>query len=211
MVLRKFIIGLIFATLAVGLSFADKKSEEFVSEYASIVLGVLNNPELSKEDRVESFNAYMDEFAFIDRVSRFVIGKYNRRFEKNEYDRYAKAFRDFTLAVYISELDQYRGSELIVHGSIDRKKNDSVVKTTLRHVNGDEMKVDWRVLFRDEKYGVVDVAVSYEGSTIWLAIEQRAQFLSILDRNQGSADALIATIECRTQKLLGDEEMECEF
>ncbi len=191
-------------------SYADEQSEDFVREYASIVLEVLSNPELNQEERVDSFNSYMDEFAFIDRVSRFVIGKYNRRFEKAEYDRYAKAFRDFTLAVYISELDQYRGSKLIVHGSIDRKKHDSVVKTTLRHVNGDEMKVDWRVLFRNDKHGVVDVAVSYEGNTIWLAIEQRAQFLSILDRNHGSADALIATIECRTHKLLAKEEGECE-
>ena len=207
--LNRLVICMLVVAHSAALSFADKKSEDFVSEYASIVLNVLSNPELSQEERVDSFNSYMDEFAFIDRVSRFVIGKYNRRFDKGEYERYAKAFRDFTLAVYISELDQYRGSKLIVHGSVDRKKNDSVVKTTLRHVNGDEMKVDWRVLFRDDKHGVVDVAVSYEGSTIWLAIEQRAQFLSILDRNHGSADALIATIECRTRKLLNDEAGEC--
>ena len=209
--IHRIITCLLIVSLLSAPTFADDESENFVEKNASIVLEVLSHPELSPEEKAEQFNNYMEEFAFIDRVSRFVIGKYGRKFKEPEYKRYEKAFKNFMLAVYITELLEFGGAELIVHGSKDRKKGDSVVKTTLRKSNGETLKVDWRVLVRDGKHGVVDVAVTYEGSTIWLAIEQRAQFLSILDRNQGSADALVSLIECRTNKLLNPEAPECDF
>ena len=63
------------------------------------------------------------------------------------------------------------------------------------------MDVRWRVLTRDGKYQVVDVALNLDGNLIWLAIEQRAQFLALLDRSNGSADALIEKIESMKRNL----------
>ena len=63
------------------------------------------------------------------------------------------------------------------------------------------MDVRWRVLTRDGKYQVVDVALNLDGNLIWLAIEQRAQFLALLDRSNGSAEALIDKIESMKRKL----------
>ena len=48
---------------------------------------------------------------------------------------------------------------------------------------------------------VVDVALDLDGNLPWLAIEQRAQFLSLLDRNNGSANGLIAKINEMTNNL----------
>ncbi len=63
------------------------------------------------------------------------------------------------------------------------------------------MDVRWRVLNRNGEYQVVDVALNIDGNLLWLAIEQRAQFLSLLDRTNGSADALVAKIEEMTGTL----------
>ena len=64
------------------------------------------------------------------------------------------------------------------------------------------MKVRWRVLNRQDKYQVVDVALSSEGNLIWLVIEQQAQFLSILDQNNGSVEALTDVIDAMTQEMV---------
>ena len=180
---------------------ADARTEAFVKENANEVLATLNDPALSSSERTAAFNAYMDQFADIDAISNFVIGIYSRRFTPEELARYRAAFRTYALAVYETELDAYRGEEVIVRNSVDRSPTDSIVNTYIRRQNSGDFDVRWRVLERNGSFQVVDVALNFDGNLIWLAIEQRAQFLALLDRTNGSADALIAEIERMTEKL----------
>ena len=180
---------------------ADAKTEMYVQTNASEVLASLNDPTLDAEARTKKFNAYMDEFTDMVAVSNFAIGKYARRFSEDELARYRKAFREYALAVYENELDAYRGEAVIVKDSVDRSATDSIVNTVIKRQDGKDMDVRWRVLTRDGKYQVVDVALNLDGNLIWLAIEQRAQFLALLDRSNGSADALIEKIESMKRNL----------
>ncbi len=182
-------------------SFADVKTEAYVQENASEVLASLNDPSLDAEERTEKFNTYMDEFTDMTAVSNFAIGKYARRFTEDELARYRKVFREYALAVYENELDAYRGEAVIVKDSVDRSATDSIVNTVIKRQDGKDMDVRWRVLTRDGKYQVVDVALNLDGNLIWLAIEQRAQFLALLDRSNGSAEALINKIESMKRNL----------
>ena len=180
---------------------ADAKTESYVQENASDLLASLNDPSLDSEERTEKFNTYMDEFTDMTAVSNFAIGKYARRFSEDELARYRKVFREYALAVYENELDAYRGEAVIVKDSVDRSATDSIVNTVIKRQDGKDMDVRWRVLTRDGKYQVVDVALNLDGNLIWLAIEQRAQFLALLDRSNGSAEALIDKIESMKRKL----------
>ncbi|WP_034812161.1 phospholipid-binding protein MlaC [Hyphomonas sp. L-53-1-40] len=182
-------------------SYADAKTESYVQGNASDVLASLNDPSLDAEERTEKFNTYMDEFTDMTAVSNFAIGKYARRFNEDELARYRKIFREYALAVYENELDAYRGEAVIVKDSVDRSPTDSIVNTVIKRQDGKDMDVRWRVLTRDGKYQVVDVALNLDGNLIWLAIEQRAQFLALLDRSNGSAEALIDKIESMKRKL----------
>ena len=84
------------------------------------------------------------------------------------------------------------------------RDRDSIVDSIVRRQNGDSQDVRWRVLSRNGKYEVVDIALNFDGSLLWLAIEQRAQFLDLLDRTGGSADALIEKLETLTAELRED-------
>ncbi len=180
---------------------ADANSQAYVAKNASEALATLNDPEMTAAQRTATFSSYMDKFTDLDAVSNFVIGKYARRFTPDELVRYRKAFRVYALAVYEAQLDAYRGEAVEVTGSIDRTPTDSIVSTVIRHEDGDKLEVKWRVLFRDGGYQVVDVALNLDGNVIWLGIEQRAQFIDLLDRTNGSADALIRKINSMTASL----------
>lgn len=117
-------------------------------------------------------------------------------------EAYLSSFRAYALAVYEFYFNEYRGRDVTVTGSIDRNANDSVVDTEIVRSDGRELAVRWRVLKRGDRFQVVDVALMDSGNQIWLAIEQRAQFLSILDRNNGSVDALIVEIDRLTDDLI---------
>ncbi|GGB68417.1 MULTISPECIES: MlaC/ttg2D family ABC transporter substrate-binding protein [Henriciella] len=201
MKLRNVLISTAALVAVAAPALADAKTESFVKQNANEVLNSLNNPNLSQRERTELFSGYMEQFADFDAVSKFVIGKYARRFTPEELQAYQQAFRTYALAVYENELDAYRGNEVVIEGSTDRTANDSIVDTSIARADGKTMDVRWRVLNRGGKYQVVDVALDIDGNLIWLAIEQQAQFLALLDRTNGSADALIDKISSMTDKL----------
>ena len=204
MLLKNLIRSTLAATLVAALAlpaFADARTEAYVQKNASEALSTLNNPKLTAAERTATFNAYMDKFTDIDAVSNFVIGKYARRFTEDELTRYRKAFRNYALAVYEAQLDAYRGEAVVVKSSVDRSPTDSIVNTVIKRKDGKEMDVRWRVQGKEGSYQVVDVALNSDGNLIWLGIEQRAQFIALLDDNNGSADKLIAKIDSMTKKL----------
>ena len=187
---------------AAGLAAADEKTEAYVQENANNVLSSLNAPDVTAEERRAKFQQYMEEFSNLDAVAKFVIGRYSRQFTEDELEAYIAAFRTYALAVYEFYFNEYKGQAVEVTGSLDRNARDSIVDTTILRADGEALTVRWRVLQRGGEYQVVDIALNADGNLIWLAIEQQAQFLSILDQNNGSADALIAKIESMTDELV---------
>ena len=189
------------AVLAISPAYSDAASEAFIKDNATRILETLDDKTLDDAARTEKFIQYMDEFSNLDRVASFVIGKYSRRFAPEDLARYRDAFRKYNLTAYQEQFDNYRGSEIEIRGSTDRSKTDSIVDTIVRRKNGDTQDVRWRVLSRNGKYEVVDIALNFDGSLLWLAIEQRAQFLDLLDRTNGSVDALIQKLADLTREL----------
>lgn len=201
MMSRKWILSASLLAFTAMPAFADAKTEEYVRTNANEVLASLNAPGLTTEQRREQFQTYMDEFTNLDAVAKFVIGKYSKRFTPEEMDRYLTAFRSYALVVYEFYFNEYKGRDVKVLGSTDRNPRDSIVDTEIVRADGQELEVRWRVLNRGGTYQVVDVALNSDGNLIWLAIEQQAQFLSILDKNNGSVDALITRIDAEAAKL----------
>ena len=201
----KTVLTIICLTLmSIDLAYADEASETFVQENADRVLALLDDQSLDAQGRTDTFNAYMDEFSNIDRIAAFVIGKYARRFSPEELAAYRTAFRAYNLKAYELQFDAYRGSKIKITGSTDRSETDSIVDTIVTQTNGETQDVRWRVLERRGKLQIVDVAVNFDGNLLWLAIEQRAQFLDLLDRTNGSADALVSKLEELTAELNED-------
>ena len=202
MISRKWILSATMLAFTALPAFADTQTEEYVRSNANDVLASLNAPGLTAAERRVQFQTYMDEFANLDAVAKFVIGKYAKRFSDEEMEAYLATFRAYALAVYEFYFNEYRGRDVKVVGSTDRNARDSIVDTEIVRADGQELEVRWRVLNRGGKYQVVDVALNAEGNLIWLAIEQQAQFLSILDQNNGSSDALIKKINSMTDELI---------
>ena len=197
----RWMLAIAVIAMATGAAHADKTTEEYVRINANEVLDSLNKPELSAEERRAGFQRYMDEFANIDAIARFTIGKYARRFTAEEMAEYTAAFREYALATYEYYFYEYKGREVDVTGSTDRNANDSIVDTKILRGDGQEMEVRWRVLNRGGKYQVVDVALNADGNLIWLAIEQQAQFIALLDKSNGSAEKLTAKIKDMTREV----------
>jgi phospholipid transport system substrate-binding protein len=198
--IRTFIAAMALALAPLTLAHADAASESFVQENANKVLQALDETGLTRSERSRKFSGFMDELSDLDGVSRFVLGKYGRRFNPDELTRYRDIYRTYSLVNYEAQFDEYRGADIEITGSVDTKR-DSIVNSIIRKDDGETLKVSWRVRQRADRYQVIDVGLHLDGNLLWLAVEQRAQFLDLLDRNGGSADALIAKLEQLTLEL----------
>lgn len=203
--IRNFIMAAFALCFAALPAAADETTETYVEVNANEVLATLNDPTLDTQSRTDAFSAYMDEFADIRSISRFVLGKYARRVEKEEFETFATAFRDYMLVVYEVELDRYRGEEVVVLGSKNVTPRIIDVNTIIPQENGDPFKLDWRVRKFKDEYKVVDVGLRFDGQHIWLGIYTQDQFRNLLNQNGGELQVLLDWMERETAKLRAEQ------
>ncbi|MBI1359898.1 MAG: ABC transporter substrate-binding protein [Alphaproteobacteria bacterium] len=189
-------VGAIVLTAPAAL--ADKKSEAYVEAQANAVLKVLNDKTLTSDERSAKFADYMHKFAYMPDIARRVLGAQGRSLSEAQFDRYYKTFEEYATEVYQAQLDEFRGESIKVVGSTDPAPRRSQVNTLIKSTeSGKDIQVVWDVLQSKDgqTYRVRDVGINLDGSVIWLAQDQQAQFESFLDRNNGDIDKLIDRIK----------------
>lgn len=201
----------LFPMLALGAAlafaqpaFADAKSEAYVEASANKVLKVLSDDTLTDDERAAKFSQFMHEFAHVPTIARRVLGASGRSLSEADFNKYYKAFEEYAIAVYEVQLDQFRGEALRITGSTDVDNRRSQVKSLVRSgQTGKDIQVIWDVLLSADgkTYRVRDVGLNLNGSVLWLAQDQQAQFESFLDRNNNDVDKLVARINKMTADL----------
>lgn len=178
-------------------AFADKKSEAYVEAKAEEVLQVLNDKTLGVQQRRAKFSEYMHKFAHMPSIARRVLGAEGRSLSEADFDKYYRAFEKYAIEVYETHLDQFRGEAIKVTGSRDEDARRSMISSVIKSSQtGKDTKVFWDVLMSQDgqTYRVRDVGIDINGSVLWLAQDQQAQFESFLGRNNGDVDKLVARI-----------------
>ncbi|NDC57803.1 MAG: ABC transporter substrate-binding protein [Alphaproteobacteria bacterium] len=193
---------------AAGPAFADRAAEDYVAKNAPLALSTLNAKNLSPIERQAAFGKLFDQFADLPRIADFVLGRYarNARADDALYKDWISTYREYSIAVYQDQLDQYRGNTIrILAGSKDATINGrfySVVRSEILRPGQKPLEVQWRLLRNAEgTFRVVDVAVQLEENVVWLAIQQQAEFLAFLDRNKGDVRALLSDVKRQTQTM----------
>ena len=170
----------------------DAGAEAFVQTKAQRVITVLANKSMSDAQKTQVFHQAVDELADVPRITNFVLGKYARTITPEQRARFTPVFRAYAENVYQSRIDDYRGEQLKVVGSVVNKPGDVTVKTL---ISGGQitqpLPVSWRVLGGGQTWKVVDV--QFKG--IWLAINQQQDFVSTIDNAGGNIDVLINQLQ----------------
>jgi phospholipid transport system substrate-binding protein len=165
----------------------DPSAEAFVQTKAQRVISVLANKSMSEAQKKQVFRQAVDELADVPRITNFVLGKYARTITPEQRARFTPVFRTYAENVYQSRIDDYRGEQLKVTGSVVRKPGDVIVNTVVSGGQlGQPVPVSWRVLGGGANWKVVDV--QFKG--IWLAITQQQDFVSTIDNAGGNIDVL---------------------
>ena len=191
---RRRLLPLALATLAVAAISAAQAatpSETFISNNIQRSLEILNGKELRPEQRSRQFEDLLLGIVDMKRIALFTLGQYGSTASLADQDRFVAAFQNYAIASYQTYFARYAGQTLTVSGSTERAPQDVVVITMLKdpndHSGQQPLEVDFRVRSDTGKPMLVDFSVA----GMWLALEERDQFVAFLDHNDGSIPKLI--------------------
>jgi phospholipid transport system substrate-binding protein len=182
---------------------AETPAENYVRANVQRGLGILNNHGLPDAQRRAEFRDFLTSLTDIRRIAMFTLGAARRTASPPDTEAFVNAFRNYAVAVYESRLTAYAGQSLKVTSSTVHAANDYIVSTVLvdptgkTDSGGGPIEVDFRVLYDNGRYVVIDVSIA----GVWLAIEERDQFSSFLEENNDSLPALITHLNALTQRL----------
>lgn len=197
-----------FAAIAAGAAALAAVAQPAAADQAAetYVQGILDEaaPILAGGDHdamLDGIDTLVGKYVDMRRIGRFVLGQYARRLTEAQEAEYYPLFDRYATMIYRNTLSDYAGESLVVTGSVDRSERDIIVNSKLANPEPGSAYantvIHWRV-YRDHDgdLSVVDAGAD----SVWLAIEQRSQFASIISNNGGGekgVDALIAEIKAR--------------
>ena len=186
--IRKIIIlcSVFFLSISPVMAEKSPEAEAFVMDVSNRVIDILSYT--STTEKEDAFRTLLNEKANLKRIAAFTLGKYRRQLSPAELQEFQSLFESMITKVYANRLGTYEDQQIIVLGS-EKKKKDYLVETELRFKDGsDPIAIVWRL--RQEKDGKITL-FDLRVLGIWMALEQRETFLSILKNNNEDFDVLL--------------------
>jgi len=168
----------------------DPQAEQFVRDLSDRGLEILDDPDKPLEDKKKAFGNLVIDNANIEQIGYFTLGRYRRAATPEQLEEFTALFEQYTRNFYESRLGGFSGESMDVTGSVKRKDNDVIVTSNFVMGPDSEISVNWRL----EKTGSEYIIRDLEIAGIWLALEQRSQFTSVIANNGGKFDALLVKL-----------------
>ena len=185
-------VGVAASLIAGAPASAATPAEDYVQNNINKGLDILNNKQLSTEQRRSQFETFLLGLTDMKRIADFTLGQYRRTASPADLAAFEGAFQNYAPAVYQSYFSKYAGQTMKVTGSQARAPDDIIVATQLidphDHSGQQPLEVDFRVRTDAGKPVVVDFSVA----GIWLALNERDQFTSFLGQNNGNIPTLVS-------------------
>ncbi len=137
------------------------------------------------------FRGLVNQYTAISSVSRFSLGKYARRISSSQKRTYEKLMRGFITRQFVDNAASLAGRSFVIKSSRARTSRDIIVKGAIVFSGGRQTPVEWRVIRSGSSFRVFDVKVK----GVWLALNMRSQFASVLSKSGGDMNALFAYLK----------------
>ena len=144
--------------------------------------------------RVARFHELFREDFDVPGIARFVLGRYWKTATTEQQQEFIKLFEDYIALVYSSQLAAYSGETLKVTGSRADPQGAIVASEIIRPAGTPPVKVEWHLADQNGTYKIRDVAVD----GISMAVTQRSEFATVIQRNGGQVQGLIAMLREKT-------------
>jgi phospholipid transport system substrate-binding protein len=167
-------------------------ARSFVDAMAKKTVAFLADKALSEKQKKSQFRTLLFADFDMDTIGRFVLGTYWRTSTPAQRDEYLRLFREMIAAVWAERFESYEGQKFELRGAraAEDSAKDTIVSSVIIPQGNPDVRVEWRVRFKDGQYKIVDVVV--EG--VSLSVTQRSDFASVIQRGGGDVQVLLASL-----------------
>ena len=155
------------------------ESRAFVEKLADDAVRTWAMHESDEAARSEAMDALIRSAFDVDFISRAVLGRYWRKLDAGQRERFRELFPEFVVEVYLPHIAKYSRDHLRVLGARPRGKRDVVVKSELLTDEGDWIEADWRTRSVGDGIRIIDLSVA----GVSLLLVQRQEFEAVIRRD----------------------------
>jgi phospholipid transport system substrate-binding protein len=167
---------------------AAQNAASFIASLGARGLQALR-PSLSEAQKEAGFRELLVNNFDLPGISRFVLGSYARGMSPAAQQEFEPLFRDYLTRVYTQRLSRYADAPFRVTGS-RQVGDETVVTSQVSAGGGSPVDIDWHLQNRNGRFVVTDVVVG----AVSMKVTQRSEFASVIQRNGGKPEALIAVL-----------------
>ena len=192
MIRRSGLVGALFLGLLLlpGAATAQD-ARAFVNTLGQQAIQVLG-PSVAPAQRVARFRELFRNDFDVPGIGQFVLGRYWRSATPQEQQEFLQLFQEYIVRAYSSRLGEYGGEPFRVTGA-RQSGDETIVTSEIVRGSGGRIQVDWYLIGGPGGYKITDV---YVGG-VSMKVTQRDEFASVIQRNGGRVDALLAQIRQR--------------
>jgi len=198
---RRLLLGsaLIVAPLALGfaapaMAQAADDPAQFVQALGDKAMAQLAGKEIPAEEERARFRKLLNESFDVPTIGRFTVGRayWNSASPQQQQD-FLNLYESQVVNAYAKRFQDYSGEQFKVRGELkEAGGGDTIVNSQIIRPNGGPpVSVQWRV--RGEQAGLKIVDVVIQG--ISMAVTDRNQFSSVIERGGGDIQALIDALK----------------
>ena len=168
----------------------------FIQDIGNKAINVIKDKSLTQEQRNAKYHEILRNAFDLKTIGHFVIGHAWDTATPEQQQEYMKLFEDLVVKLYGDRISLYSGENFHVKGVRSENDQDIMVSSVIEHPGGAQpTTVDWRVRQKGGNLAIVDVIV--EG--VSQSVTQRQEYSSIIQRDGGKLDGLLATMRQRVE------------
>ena len=132
------------------------------------------------------FVSLLQRHSDIRSVALFSLGTYQKELPSELRSKYFELVMRYAAGFFAYYVEDFAGTDFDIKSSKPQGKA-TIVESAIRYAGGRSAPVKWRVVSAGGGYRVNDVNVR----GIWLSLQMKQQFTSVLKRSRGDFDALL--------------------
>ncbi len=166
----------------------------FIAGLGNRAIQVLG-PSVPAAQRTAAFRQLLASDFDIPGASRFVLGPAGRGLSPEQQQEFQTLFRDYLAEAYSARLGQYAGDRFEVTGT-QPAGDETIVTSQVMGRGGQPVQMVWHVVDHGGRPLVSDVYVD----GVSMRVTHRQEFASIIQRNGGHPEALLAALRQQLQQ-----------
>ena len=175
-------IGLLGAVPAVS---ARGSAEKYVASIGADVIRLANSG-AAKPAMRKRFSALINRHTNLRSVGLFALGPYQRQLPASQREEFSRLVGGYIAAFFVYYLKDFKGTSVDIKSSVQQGAS-TVVNSAIRFKSGSTSAVSWRIT----SGRVSDIKVR----GIWLSLQLRKRFTSILKRGDGDFGPLFRELK----------------